>query len=149
MANSTQYTKALAGSPKLDTNELTGKIRVAYADFTFDGASAGTVNMFKLPNGARLISGRLFGAGIGTNVTLSVGFAAHTSLSGVVVNANTAAYKALTAANGVVNTDILATVALGEDSIVDTNSDGLVVTATTAVATATGKISVKILYAFD
>jgi len=48
MANSTQYTKALAGSPKLDTNELTGKIRVAYADFTFDGASAGCLRRLYL-----------------------------------------------------------------------------------------------------
>tara|TARA_R110000787_G_C13115138_1_gene414122 strand:- start:49 stop:501 length:453 start_codon:yes stop_codon:yes gene_type:complete len=150
MANSTQYAKTLATpSVKLVTTELTGKIRIAYADFTFASTAVGSVNMFKIPNNARLISGRVYGAGIGTSVTLSVGFAAHTTSAGVAVAVNTAKYFALAAANGVVDSDILATVALGENSLVDTNSDGLIVTATTAAAAATGLISVKMLYAFD
>tara|TARA_B100000780_G_scaffold244633_1_gene188321 strand:- start:1225 stop:1674 length:450 start_codon:yes stop_codon:yes gene_type:complete len=149
MANSTQYTKALAGVTKLDTNEDGGKIRIAYGDFTFANTAVGSVNMFKLPNGARLISGRVHGAGIGSNVTLSVGYAAYVKPDGTAVNAATAGYKALAAANGVVDVDILATVALGEDSVVDTTTEGLVVTATTAAAAATGKISVKILYSYN
>jgi len=53
MANSTQYTKTLnTPSEKLDTNELHGRVRVAFADFTAEGAEE-TINMFKIPNGAR------------------------------------------------------------------------------------------------
>ena len=59
MANSTQYTKTLnTPSEKLDTNELHGRVRVAYADFTADAAQE-TINMFKLPDGARIIGGRV------------------------------------------------------------------------------------------
>ena len=59
MANSTQYAKTVAASPsKISTTELHGRVRVAYADFTAAGAQE-TINMFKLPDGARIIGGRV------------------------------------------------------------------------------------------
>ena len=46
MANSVQYAKTQdTPSVKLDTNELHGRVRVAYADFTADAAQE-TINMF-------------------------------------------------------------------------------------------------------
>ncbi len=45
MAISTQYTKTLnTPSEKLDTNELHGRVRVAFADFTAEGAEETTVS---------------------------------------------------------------------------------------------------------
>jgi len=77
MANSTQYTKTLnTPSEKLDTNELHGRVRVAFADFTAEGAEE-TINMFKIPNGARIIGGRANHAALGSGTTLSVCHAAY------------------------------------------------------------------------
>ena len=56
MANSVQYAKTVdTPSVKLDTTELHGRVRVAYADFTSASAQE-TINMFKLPDGARIIA---------------------------------------------------------------------------------------------
>jgi len=66
MSNSTQYAKTLTGVPKLDTNEYYGRARIAFADFTFASTAAGSVNMFTIPNGARIISGRLHHAALGS-----------------------------------------------------------------------------------
>ena len=79
MANSIQYAKTVAASPsvKISTNELAGRVRVAYADFTEAGAQQ-SINMFKLPNGARIIGGRVRShVALGTSTTLSVGHAAY------------------------------------------------------------------------
>ena len=49
MANSIQYAKTVSTpSVKLATNELTGRVRVAFAEFEATGEQ-GTINMFVLP----------------------------------------------------------------------------------------------------
>ena len=149
MANSTQYTKTLnTPSEKLDTNELHGRVRVAFADFTAAGAEE-TISMFKLPNGARIIGGRANHAALGSGTTLSVGHAAYVNAAGTTVVADVDEYKAAAASTGAVGFNIAATTALGENSIVDA-PDGLVVTVTTAGGSdATGFLSVQMTYVLD
>ena len=70
MANSTQYAKTVAASPsKISTTELHGRVRVAYAEFTANAAQE-TIYMFKLPDGARIIGGRLNHANLGSSTTV-------------------------------------------------------------------------------
>jgi hypothetical protein len=148
MANSTQYAKTLdTPSVKLDTNELHGRVRVAYADFTAAGAQE-TISMFKLPNGARIIGGRVNHAALGSSTTLSIGHAAYDNAAGTTVAADVDEYKAAAASTSVSAFNIAATTALGENSVVDA-PDGLVVTATTAGANATGLIEVQMTYVLD
>ena len=149
MANSTQYTKTLnTPSEKLDTNELHGRVRVAFADFTAAGAEE-TISMFKLPDGARIIGGRANHAALGSGTTLSVGHAAYVNAAGTTVVADVDEYKAAAASTGAVGFNIAATTALGENSIVDA-PDGLVVTVTTAGGSdATGFLSVQMTYVLD
>ena len=148
MANSTQYAKTLdTPSVKLDTNELHGRVRVAYADFTAAGAQE-TISMFKLPNGARIIGGRVNHAALGSSTTLSIGHAAYDNAAGTTVAADVDEYKAAAASTSVSAFNIAATTALGENSVVDA-PDGLIVTATTAGANATGLITVQMTYVLD
>ena len=148
MANSVQYTKTLdTPSVKLDTNELHGRVRVAYADFTAAGAEE-TINMFKLPNGARIIGGRANHAALGSGTTLSVGHAAYDNAAGTTVAADPDEYKAAAASTSALGFYIANTTALGENSVVDA-PDGLVVTATTAGGDATGLIEVQMTYVLD
>ena len=148
MANSTQYAKTVSTpSEKLDTNELHGRVRVAYADFTAAGAQE-TINLFKLPNGARIIGGRVNHAALGSSTTLSVGHAAYVNAAGTTVALDVDEYKAAAASTSVTAAAIAATTALGENSVVD-SPDGLIVTATTAGANATGKIEVQMTYVLD
>ena len=148
MANSVQFAKTLdTPSVKLDTNELHGRVRIAYADFTAAGAQE-TISMFKLPNGARIIGGRVNHAALGSSTTLSVGHAAYDNAAGTTVAADVDEYKAAAASTSVTAFNIAATKALGENSVVDA-PDALVVTATTAGANATGLIEVQMTYVLD
>ena len=148
MANSTQYAKTLdTPSVKLDTNELHGRVRVAYADFTAAGAQE-TISMFKLPNGARIIGGRVNHAALGSSTTLSIGHAAYDNAAGTTVAADVDEYKAAASSNSVTSFNIANTTVLGENSVVD-SPDGLIVTATTAGGNATGKLEVQMTYVLD
>ena len=148
MANSTQYAKTVAASPsKISTTELHGRVRVAYADFT-SAAAQETINMFKLPDGARIIGGRLNHAALGSSTTVSVGHAAYTQADGTVVALDVDEYKAAASSASATGSAIAATTALGENSVVDA-PEGLVITATTAGANATGLITVQMTYVLD
>ena len=148
MANSVQYAKTQdTPSVKLDTNELHGRVRIAYADYTAAGAQE-TINMFKLPNGARIIEGRVNHAQLaGSTVTLSIGHAEYVNSAGTTVAADVDEYKAA-ASTSLTSFNIANTTALGENSVVDA-PDGLIVTATTAGANATGLITVQMTYVLD
>ena len=66
-------------SQKIDTTELAGRVRVAHAEYEASSLASGDViQMFNLPNGARIISGRLAHDALGSSTTLSVGYAANT-----------------------------------------------------------------------
>ena len=148
MANSTQFAKTVAASPsKISTTELHGRVRIAYADFTAAGAQE-TINMFKLPDGARIIGGRVNHAALGSSTTVSVGHAAYDNAAGTTVAADVDEYKAAASSASATGSNIAATTALGENSLVDA-PDGLVITATTAGANATGLITVQMTYVLD
>ena len=148
MANSTQYAKTVAASPsKISTTELHGRVRVAYADFT-SAAAQETINMFKLPDGARIIGGRLNHAALGSSTTVSVGHAAYTQADGTAVAADVDEYKAAASSASATGSAVASTTALGANSLVDA-PDGLIVTATTAGANETGLITVQMTYVLD
>ena len=148
MANSTQCAKTIAASPsKISTTELHGRVRIAYADFTAAGAQE-TINMFKLPDGARIIGGRVNHAALGSSTTVSVGHAVYDNAAGTTVAADVDEYKAAASSASATGSNIAATTALGENSLVDA-PDGLVITATTAGANATGLITVQMTYVLD
>tara|TARA_B100001093_G_scaffold375150_1_gene360189 strand:+ start:81 stop:527 length:447 start_codon:yes stop_codon:yes gene_type:complete len=148
MANSVQYAKTVdTPSVKISTTELHGRVRVAYADFTADAAQE-TINMFKLPDGARIIRGRVNHAALGSSTTLSIGHAAYVNAAGTTVALDVDEYKAAAASTSLTSFNIANTTALGENSVVDA-PDGLIVTATTAGANATGLITVQMTYVLD
>ena len=148
MADSTQYAKTVAASPsKISTTELAGRVRIAYADFTAAGAQE-TINMFKLPNGARIIGGRVNHVALGNSSTLSIGHAAYVKADKTAVAADVDEYKAAASSNSVTSFNIANTTVLGENSVVD-SPDGLIVTATTAGGNATGKLEVQMTYVLD
>lgn len=131
-------------------NELAGRIRVAHGTYEASSLASGDViEMFTLPDGARLLEGSLAHDALGGSTTLSVGYAAHTNAAGTAVSAAPAAYKAAAASTSAQKVDILATLALGSGTETDTNEDGVVITATMGGAAGTGTIEVTIKYVVD
>jgi len=131
-------------------NELSGRIRVAHGTYEASALASGDViEMFVLPDGARLLTGSLAHDALGASTTLSVGYAAHTNAAGTAVAASAAAYKAAAASTSAAKNDILATLALGSGSETDTNEDGVAITVTMGGAAGTGTIELTIMYVVD
>lgn len=131
-------------------NELGGRVRVAHGTYEASALASGDViEMFILPDGARLLEGSLAHDALGASTTLSVGYGAHTNAAGTAVSASAAAYKAAAASTSAQKVDILATLALGSGSEVDANNDGMPVTVTMGGAAGTGTIEVTIKYVVD
>ena len=131
-------------------NELGGRIRVAHGVYEASSLASGDViEMFILPDGARLLEGSLAHDAMGSSTTLSVGYAAHTNAAGTAVSAAAAAYKAAAASTSAQKVDIIATLALGSGTELDADKDGVTVTATMGGAAGTGTIEVTIKYVVD
>ena len=131
-------------------NELSGRIRVAHGTYEASSLASGDViEMFVLPDGARLLEGSLAHDALGASTTLSVGYAAHVNAAGTAVSASAAAYKAAAASTSAAKNDILATLALGSGSETDTNEDGVAITVTMGGAAGTGTIELTIMYVVD
>jgi hypothetical protein len=149
MANSIQYAKIVSvPSEKVDTNELTGRVRVAFAEYEAD-AEQSTITMFTIPNGARLLSATVSHDALAASTTLSVGNAAYTDADGTAVALDVDAYKAAAASTTATSSDALVTMALGKNAVVDANEDGLPVTVTLAGANGTGTIQLQMFYVLD
>ena len=149
---STQKTKWSQNVPseKIDANEQSGRVRIAFADVTLASAAiADVVEMVNLPNGARLLDGYLTNAALGASTTLSVGHASYKNAAGTTVALSATAFLAATSTSSAARTDILATIALGAGSVVDANQDGLPITITLAGGTASGVVQVAIRYVVD
>ncbi len=132
------------------SNFLGGRVRVAHGVYEASSLASGDViEMFILPNNARLLQGSLAHDALGSSTTLSVGYAAHTNAAGTAVSAAAAAYKAAAASTSAQKIDILATLALGSGTETDTNEDGVTVTVTLGGASGSGTIEVTILYVVD
>ena len=142
MAYSVQKTKWSQNNPteRVKTNEQAGRIRVAYATYEAS-AEQSTIEMFNLPNGARIVAGYLGHDALGSSTTLSVGYAAHTSSAGASVSADVDAYKAAAASTADAVTAFPTTMAKLAMSEVDANQDGLPVTVTLAGANGSNTIS--------
>ena len=131
-------------------NELGGRIRVAHGTYEASSLASGDViEMFVLPDGARLLEGSLAHDALGASTTLSVGYAAHTNAAGTAVSAAAAAYKAAAASTSAQKVDVLATLALGSGTETDTNEDGVAITVTMGGAAGTGTIELTIKYVVD
>ena len=150
MASSVQKTKWSQNNPteRVKTNEQAGRLRVAYATYEAS-AEQSTIEMFNLPNGARIVAGYLGHDALGSSTTLSVGFAAYTSSAGASVSADVDAYKAAAASTADQVVAFPATMAKLAMSEVDANQDGLPVTATLSNANGTGTISLEMFYVVD
>jgi hypothetical protein len=148
---SAQRTNAIADpSVNNKANEFAGRVRIAHGTYEASSLASGDViEMFTLPDGARLIGGSLAYDALGASTTLSVGYAAHTNAAGTAVSASAAAYKAAASTATAGKVDVLATLALGSGSEVDANEDGMVVTATMGGAAGTGTIELTIMYVVD
>ena len=136
---SAQKTKWDQNIPKdmIKPNELGGRLRVAYALYEASSLSAGDViEMFNLPNGARILKGELVHDAMGSSTTLSVAL-------------DVDEYKAAAASTSITTVDIAATSALGRNSVVDANEDGIPVTVVLAGAAATGTVELVMYYVTD
>jgi len=137
-------------SEKIDTTELAGRVRDAFAEYEASSLASGdVVQMFNLPNGARIVSGRLAHDALNSSTTLSVGYAAHTNAAGTAVSLSAAAYKAAGSSASATAANVANTIALGENSIVDANKDGLPVSVTLGGASADGTIQLTMMYVVD
>jgi|TARA_E500000178_G_C16522185_1_gene530584 aspartate 1-decarboxylase len=137
-------------SEKIDTTELAGRVRVAFAEYEAASLAINDViQMFNLPNGARIVSGRLAHDALNSSTQLSVGYAAHTSSAGSTVALDADAYKAAASSASASAANVANTIALGENSIVDANKDGLPVSITLTGAVASGTIQLTMFYVVD
>ena len=148
---SVQKTKWSQNSPKdfIKPNEIHGRVRIAYALYEASAVAVGTIEMFNLPNGARILSGELVHDALGGSTTASVGHAAYKNADGTVVALDVDEYKAAAASTSITTVDIAATSALGRNSVVDADEDGIPITVVIAGAAATGTIELTMLYVVD
>ena len=148
---STQRTNSRATPVVMNkANELGGRVRVAHGVYEASSLAAGDViEIFTLPDGARLLEGSLAHDALGSSTTLSVGHAAYKNADGTAVSAAAAAYKAAAASTSAQKVDIIATLALGSGTELDADEDGVIVTATMGGAAGTGTIEVTIKYVVD
>tara|TARA_R100000388_G_scaffold27916_1_gene21713 strand:+ start:13 stop:462 length:450 start_codon:yes stop_codon:yes gene_type:complete len=149
MANSIQQAK-IASTPaqKVKTNELTGRVRVAFAEYEAS-AEQSTIHMFSIPNGARLLSGTVAYDALGGSTTISVGYAEHTKADGTTESADVDQYKAAAASTSAESVAVLDTIALDKNAVTDADKDGVPVTVTLAGANGTGTIQLQMLYVID
>ena len=149
MANSIQYAKIVSvPSEKVDTNELAGRVRVAFAEYEA-ATEQSTITMFTIPNGARILSGSVSYDALNSSTTISVGHGAYTNSAGTAVSADVDEYKAAAASTSAETVVAADTIALGRNSVVDADKDGLPVTVTLAGADGAGTIQLQLLYVKD
>jgi type IV secretory pathway VirB4 component len=133
-------------------NQLGGVLRVAHASFEASSQAADTIEMFSLPNGARIVRALLCHDALGASTTLAVGHAAYTNSAGTAVAADPDEYKAAAASTSAQCVDAAYTLALGANSEVDLDGDladnEFVVTVTTT-GTTTGTIELTMYYVVD
>ena len=150
VAYSDQKTKWDQNDPtsKIKTNELGGRIRIAYGSFTAAGEQS-DIQMFNLPNGARLLSCQVVHPAMGGSTTISVGHAAYKNSGGTAVAEAKGAYKAAAASTSITTVGCALTAALGKNSIVDANEDGIPITVSLAGADGAGLIELTMYYVLD
>ena len=135
---------------KIKTVENAGRVRMAYGEYEAAAIASGTViEMFNLPNGARILSGELTYDALDASSTLSVGHAAYTNSSGTAVTLDVDEFKAAAASTTAQTVAVANTIALIKNGVVDANEDGIPVTVVTGGATLTGTIMLVMSYVVD
>ena len=147
---SVQKTKWDQNSPKTKIKpiEHAGRVRLSYANYVA-AAEQSDIQMFNLPNGARILTMEVAHAALGASTTLSVGYAAHTDSAGDAVAADVDEYKAAAASTAIAVTGAALTEALGRHSVIDANEDGVPITVSLAGANGTGAISLTCTWVLD
>lgn len=147
---SVQKTKWNQNTPTdfIKPNEHKGRVRMSYALYEA-AAEQSDIHMFNLPNGARILSGELVHDALGSGTTLSVGHAAYTDSSGAAVTADVDEYKAAAASTSIGTVDVAATSALGKNSVVDANEDGIPITVSLAGGNGTGTVELVMYWVLD
>jgi len=149
---SIQKTKWSQNTPKefVKPNEYYGRRRVAYGEYEASAIASGTViEMFNLPNGARIMSGELTYDALDTSSTLSVGHAGYNNAAGTAVALDVDEFKAAAASTTAQSVAVAATIALGKNSVVDADENGILVTVVTGGATLTGTIMLAVEFVVD
>lgn len=150
VAYSDQKTKWSQNDPTtaIKTIEQGGRIRIAYGSFTA-ATEQSDIQMFNLPNGARILDGEVVHAALNSSTTLSVGHAAYVNSAGTAVAADVDEYKAAAASTSITTVGCALTAALGKNSIVDANEDGIPITVSLAGADGAGLIELTMYYVLD
>jgi hypothetical protein len=149
---SVQKTKWDQNTPteKIKTSENAGRVRVSYALYEASSlAAASVIEMFNLPNDARVLSGELVHDALGSSTTLSVGHAAYANSAGTTVALDVDEWKAAAASTSITTVDIVATSALGKNTVVDADGDGIPITVVIAGATGSGTIELTMYWVLD
>jgi len=97
-------------------NQLGGEIRVARAVYTTLGTEVAddVIELFALPQGARILYGHITNDDLGTDVNVSIGHAAYTNGAGTAVALDADEFLAATDLSSAAGrTEIAATLALG------------------------------------
>ena len=148
---STQRTNSRATPAVMNKpNELGGRVRVAHGVFEASSLAADEViEMFILPDGARILHGQLAHDALGSSTTLAVGHGAYVNSAGTTVALDADEFKAAAASTSAQKVDVAATLALGSGIEIDANEDGYPVTVTLAGAAGTGTIELTMYYVVD
>ena len=149
---SVQKTKWDQNTPKdfIKPNESYGRVRMAYALYEASSTASGSViEMFNIPDGARILSGELMHDALGSSSTLSVGHAAYKNAAGTVVALDVDEWKAAASSTSITTVDVAATTALGKFGEVDADADGIPVTVVVGGAAATGTIELAMMFVVD
>jgi hypothetical protein len=137
-------------SKAIKPNETGGRIRIAYALYEASSLSSGDViEMFDLPNGARVLEGTLTHDAMGSSTTLSVGHAAYADSSGTAVALDADEFFAAAASTSITTVAVAATSALGRNTVIDCDQDGYPVTVTMGGAAGTGTVELQMYYVVD
>lgn len=149
---SAQRTKLTKNDPTevVQANELAGRVRVAHATYEASSLASGDViEMFALPDGARILHGYLAHDALGSSTTLSVGHGAYNQADGTAVALDADEFYAAAASTSAQKVDVANTLALGSGIEVDADEDGYLVTVTMGGAAGTGSIELTMLYVVD
>jgi hypothetical protein len=147
---SVQKTKWDQSEPKdmIKPNEHYGRVRMSYANYVA-AAEQSDIEMFNLPNGARILTMEVAHAALGASTTLSVGYAAHTKADGTAQALDVDEFKAAAASTSIAVTGAALTEALGRHTVCDANGDGVPITVSLAGANGTGTISLTCTWVLD
>ena len=137
-------------SKKIKPSETGGRIRVAYALYEASSLADGSViEMFNLPNGARVLEGTLTHDALGGSTTLAVGHAAYSNADGTAVALDADEFFAAAASTSITTVAVAATSALGRNSVLDADATGYPVTITMGGAAGTGTVELQMYYVVD